>query len=700
MSRIKLYLLGFITLFTTIAALGQKPKDCITLPPGMTPGGTFNLTPNYACINTNTGTAIVTVTNAKPPTGIFDVGAGNEIKYNFNYTDALFPTGVEFTAGTPPIYTYNQAGEYWVAVSGKQGSNTYLMCKSVEVIKTEQPDIKVDACDPLNVSVEIQDTPINQKQDRVTIDWGDGNINTYDVTSRPMTISHSYTSAPTSNPKIQGQYVRGGVNRCPSDPVNFNVGTNINPKISELEGLNGGTENKITMKDGNPGEDYIIEMSTNNGTWAATSQTIKAPTASNTSSATITGLNATNEYCFRLSKAGACATSIQSNVVCTIKPTYNVLSPKEVKVDWVNNQSNITGYEIIYKESITGYNQNSGFKSPSEKTYTFDQMDCSKKYDFQIIGKIDPGTPANRVIIKSPTFIVDPATGGKLPSSFILIVSAANNKNEVSLNMLSVLSINKYNIYRAEGNSTNFQLINSTTSNAFQDQNVEINKQQYCYKVDYEDACGNVSEQSPSACTVFLTSAQPNTVNWSPFTVVGSPDILQGVEATEYTIEIYDQNGNLKDTKRTFDTEADIQYELDTWLKDPIMGGKVVVRIFAQQKGRVILSTGTTIFPFYGFSNEYTFLTPAQVYFPSAFTPNDDGKNDLFEVKGKYIAQFNMIIYDRWGAPIFESKDIKIGWDGKENGSPAPTGYYSFKIFGIDNAGQEFSKTGSVLLMR
>lgn len=692
-------MLGFITLFTTIAALGQKPKDCITLPPGMTPGGTFNLTPNYACINTNTGTAIVTVTNAKPPTGIFDVGAGNEIKYNFNYTDALFPTGVEFTAGTPPIYTYNQAGEYWVAVSGKQGSNTYLMCKSVEVIKTEQPDIKVDACDPLNVSVEIQDTPINQKQDRVTIDWGDGNINTYDVTSRPMTIPHSYTSAPTSNPKIQGQYVRGGVNRCPSDPVNFNVGTNINPKISELEGLNGGTENKITMKDGNPGEDYIIEMSTNNGTWAATSQTIKAPTASNTSSATITGLNATNEYCFRLSKTGACATSIRSNEVCTIKPIYNVLSAEKVEVKWSTLQGNITRYQVSYVDLPNRLFPNSGAPT-GPLTYTFDQMDCSNDYEFRIVGTIGGGS--NAVTIKSPTFIVQPLQGGTIPNSLISFASIDISQNLVSLSSYTLTPYNKYIFYKSEGNSNNFKPLVTVPDNRYEDRAVELDKQQYCYKVQFEDNCGNMSELSDPFCTIFLTSAKQNTLNWTQFAVSDPSNQLINVQPTEYIVALLDEAGSVvgPPVVKTLTTEADLKYKLDQLLADPTNNGKVTFRVTAIQNAELPIFGVPTPFPFPSHSNTYTFLTPAQVYFPSAFTPNDDGTNDLFEVKGKYIAQFNMIIYDRWGAPIFESKDIKIGWDGKENGSPAPTGYYSFKIFGIDNAGQEFSKTGSVLLMR
>lgn len=694
-------MLGFITLCTTIAAWGQdqitRPKDCIPdangkNPGGNTIGGSFIATPAFACLSN--GETKVSIINLTPPSGSFDPG----ILYEFNYREA--DGDLEFKTATADIstHTYKQEGIYWIAVNGKQGSTSFIMCKSVEVIKTEQPDVQVDACDPLNVSVEIQDTPINQKQDRVIIDWGDGNINTYDVTSRPMTIPHSYTSAPTSKPKIQGQYVRGGVNRCSSTPSDFPEVNNTPPKISELEGLSGGTENKITMKDGNPGEDYIIEMSTNNGTWAATSQTIKAPTASNTSSATITGLNATNEYCFRLSKAGTCATSIQSNVVCTIKPTHNVLSATDVKVDWVNAQGNINYYDVFYKEFPSGFNQNSGrTSSPSVKTFTFSDMDCSTKYEFQIIGTTI-GSLADRVIIKSPTFIVTPLQGGRVPFENLLVVST--DKNIAKVNTL--LSFPKINIYKAEGNSTNFQLVQTVTNNEWEDANVELKKQQYCYKVEYEDDCGNISDQSPAACTLFLTSAQSNTINWTPFTVVGTPPVLQNVQATEYTIQILDENGIVVATPgTTFDNEADVRTELDKYLDDAAMNGRVTFRILALQNAEVSIAASPPVtFPFFSYSNEYTFITPALVYYPSAFTPNGDTHNEVFLATGKYIADFNMIIYNRWGAPIFESKDIDIGWDGKENGTPAPTGYYSFKIFGIDNAGQEFSKTGSVLLMR
>jgi gliding motility-associated-like protein len=53
------------------------------------------------------------------------------------------------------------------------------------------------------------------------------------------------------------------------------------------------------------------------------------------------------------------------------------------------------------------------------------------------------------------------------------------------------------------------------------------------------------------------------------------------------------------------------------------------------------------------------------LYIPNAFSPNHDGDNDVFMVKGTYICGFDMYIFDRWGMQLYHSSDINKGWDGK-----------------------------------
>lgn len=64
-------------------------------------------------------------------------------------------------------------------------------------------------------------------------------------------------------------------------------------------------------------------------------------------------------------------------------------------------------------------------------------------------------------------------------------------------------------------------------------------------------------------------------------------------------------------------------------------------------------------------------VCPSGFYVPGAFTPNGDGKNDVFKpiVIGKLL-QYHFTIYGRWGQIIFDSKDINKGWDGTFKGLP------------------------------
>lgn len=56
------------------------------------------------------------------------------------------------------------------------------------------------------------------------------------------------------------------------------------------------------------------------------------------------------------------------------------------------------------------------------------------------------------------------------------------------------------------------------------------------------------------------------------------------------------------------------------------------------------------------------------IFVPNTFTPNGDGKNDIFLAYGDFVENFHMMVFDRWGNLIFESYDIYKGWDGHANG--------------------------------
>ena len=72
------------------------------------------------------------------------------------------------------------------------------------------------------------------------------------------------------------------------------------------------------------------------------------------------------------------------------------------------------------------------------------------------------------------------------------------------------------------------------------------------------------------------------------------------------------------------------------------------------------------------------FCSPA-IYIPNSFSPNSDGFNDLFTVKGN-VESFEMSVYNRWGELLFTSDDINTWWDGTYRGHEVQIDVYVYYI--------------------
>jgi gliding motility-associated-like protein len=89
------------------------------------------------------------------------------------------------------------------------------------------------------------------------------------------------------------------------------------------------------------------------------------------------------------------------------------------------------------------------------------------------------------------------------------------------------------------------------------------------------------------------------------------------------------------------------------------------------------------------------------VYFPTAFTPNRDGKNDHFKalVFGK-VQSFRLRVFDRWGQLMFQTDDPVRRWDGTNKGNDLATGVFvwqcSYQIEGQDKRHEK----GTVVLIK
>jgi gliding motility-associated-like protein len=85
---------------------------------------------------------------------------------------------------------------------------------------------------------------------------------------------------------------------------------------------------------------------------------------------------------------------------------------------------------------------------------------------------------------------------------------------------------------------------------------------------------------------------------------------------------------------------------------------------------------------------------------PTAFSPNGDGQNDFFLVRGGPFKTINVRVYNNWGQLIFETNDQLDGWDGKFKGIDQPLGVYVWVVEVEMLNGKSIKKTGDVTLLR
>ncbi len=71
-------------------------------------------------------------------------------------------------------------------------------------------------------------------------------------------------------------------------------------------------------------------------------------------------------------------------------------------------------------------------------------------------------------------------------------------------------------------------------------------------------------------------------------------------------------------------------------------------------------------------------LPVTQIVWPNAFTPNGDGRNDVFGPVGSSIKTISLKIIDRWGAVVFENNGTNLPWDGTFKGQAQPSGTYLY----------------------
>ena len=98
----------------------------------------------------------------------------------------------------------------------------------------------------------------------------------------------------------------------------------------------------------------------------------------------------------------------------------------------------------------------------------------------------------------------------------------------------------------------------------------------------------------------------------------------------------------------------------------------------------------------------YVKIDPAVItYAPNAFSPDGDGKNDVYRVEADNFTSFKVSIFNRWGELLYTSENYEEhGWDGTYKGEKVPNGSYMYIIKTIGLNGEEYTYSGTINVIK
>jgi gliding motility-associated-like protein len=222
----------------------------------------------------------------------------------------------------------------------------------------------------------------------------------------------------------------------------------------------------------------------------------------------------------------------------------------------------------------------------------------------------------------------------------------------------------------------------------FIDTTIDASKQSYYYKIQTKDNCDTI-RSSNVAATIKL-SAMPrlnlnNQLDWNP--LYFPRGILVGYQV--YRLE----NGSLNAIGLPLDTAR-------LMFSDLVGPNDAKSCYLVTAKYRYVLPDGSTE-EAESKSNLACLEQYSKIWMPNAFTPT--GLNPDFRPVINFlenITTYQMSIYNRWGAKVFETNNPSEGWDGKFNGEPQAQGTFMYYITASQANGNNIETKGVVLLLR
>lgn len=597
-------------------------------------------------------------------TQVFYPGCGT-----LNFCVIQFGDGRQQPINDGDIVSYPTAGNFLMTIiNAATGNNDNI---PISVTPNTPPAFEVYSCNGSNVSVKVTES----NYPYYIINYNDASA---EVTrpANSATDVHAYGAPSTRTVSVRGY--NGTFNaqptqdNCISNDQVVDVYNALPPTdITQVEVLDA-TQVKVDFNSVSSIQ-YRMMIATNNASGFQFFKNIYNPAVN---SETVSGITPDNNfYCYRLDTFNPCANNVvaSSPVVCSVNFDA-VAQNNQNQLNWSippSGGSNTYADFTIRKEGIDLLPA-----VPSNQfAFTDTDVTCNMDTTYQLIVNYSGGAKS----ISMPKSVTSFSTD--IPTPVQDLTATVNGEDVVLIwQQDPAFTAREYSILKSTGGA--FSPLAKTTTTTFTDEDYNTSDPT-CYTISYQDVCLNQSLNSFNSCPIRLTGSIDRdniiTLTWSDY-LGWSGGLLQ------YTIEKYNASGQLLET---------FTPGLLTTLTDD--GEDFLNQVYTYV---VIAHANDGSLP-EALSNQVPMIKESNLFYPTAFTPNNDGLNDTFNVFGQFIASYEMKVFNRWGELMYTTNELGgAGWNGTYKGILMPEAAYVFKATITDLAGRTYDKSGSFFLLR
>lgn len=591
---------------------------------------------------------------------ITNSATGTDISYLTTYNGTA-TQGLIFADLLPALSpTYGLPGDYILLQKVNSTAGTGYHCEKIKVYESRPVSYLLTSCGGGKVSLTLTKNYILDAYDRIAVEWGDGSAIEYRSKNDDLNLEHVYANTNArSTIKVRGTYTSGACKEGESlnIPVTFQQAELAEVQVSALDMSSAGSLS-FTYK----GIDAIktqVQYSTDGG---ITFTNGDSWTLGGINTFSIKSLRKDQPYTVRLLSMDNCGEPLSSKQITSMAVRAES-SNGTVKLSWNKYpiSADFRSYELYRNGNLL-----ETFNDIDDISFTDTDVDCG---DFEVyyvktilVGASSQSAEEAIRVDNSGSLGLEKASVSVSENGVLILAEAAGKSYDLT-------------IERAESKDGLFRriMILNSQNEYLDNNNIQPSEKSYCYKLSYS-SCGQQYPTTPALCTILLEKKH-STFTWSdhqPFLIpIESYTMLQTGSSGSAKEVAVDQNPYTP--KLNSDSDPEYTFQIKAVSDD----GKLE-----------------------SLSNAITFKRSADVFFPTAFSPNGDFKNDDIKPIATELASYNFTIYNRWGGVVFHTDDQALGWDGTVKNQLAELGWYLYKVSFVDDLNQKVEKRGTFMLLR